>query len=111
MKKTKQYRTYNYKEMKFADLLPIFRSTSYSNYDELDEILLCPECEEWTWVKFNLSSGLLDFFGDLIITSVDVYDGCLRCWIKTEEFNYFGVGIERSIKTLEIGGNGGDDDV
>ena len=34
-------------------------------------------------------------FGDLIITNVDVHDDCLRCWIKTEEFNYFGVGIAR----------------
>lgn len=91
----KKYKVYVHREMRFAELLPLFRSVSYSNYDELAYIILCPECEEWTWVKFNLSSGFLDFFGDLIITNVDVYDDCLRCWIKTEEFNYFGVGIAR----------------
>ena len=85
-----KYRTFAKGQgMKLKDLLPLVRNSGYSNYDELGTITLCLEAEEWTWVKFNLSSGLLDLLGDLTVTSIDAEEDDIRAWIKTDEFNYF----------------------
>lgn len=78
------------KQMKLKELLPMFRSAGYSNYDESGStIILCPECEEWTWVRFNLHNGLLDVLGELNVDSIDIDDNCIRFWIETDDFNYF----------------------
>ena len=86
----KKYHTFQKATMMFKDLLPMIRSAGYSNYDESGtSIILCPECEEWTWVKFNQHSGMLDLLGDLIVSSIDAEDGNIKLWIETKEFNYF----------------------
>ena len=75
---------------KLKELLPLIRCAGYSNYDEAgSNIILCPECEDWTWVKFNINSGLLDLLGELIVTNIDAEDGDIRLWIETDEFNYY----------------------
>lgn len=91
MSEEKKYRTFQRKTMKLKELLPLLRSSGYSNYDEggLD-VILCPECEEWTHVRFNLHSGLLDLLGDLTVESIDAEEGNIVLWIKTDEYNWFG---------------------
>ena len=88
----KKYHHFQRKEAKLKDVLALIRSGAYSNYDEGgDEIVICPECEEWTHVKFNSHSCLLDLLGELIVETISVEDGCLEVWIKTDEFNWFDV--------------------
>ena len=90
MAENNKYHTYQKANgIKLRDLLPLIRSASYSNYDELGTVVICPECEEWTWVEFNLSNCLLDLLGDLIVGSIDADDGKIRLWIRTDEFNWF----------------------
>lgn len=86
-----KYRTFPKKTMLLKDLLPMFRASGYTNYDEAgSNLIICPECEEWTHVKFNLHSGLLPLLGDLIVTDIDANeDGDLIVWIETDEFNWF----------------------
>ncbi len=86
-----QYRTFPKKTMLLKDLLPMFRASGYTNYDEAgSNLIICPECEEWTHVKFNLHSGLLPLLGDLIVTDIDANkDGDLIVWVETDEFNWF----------------------
>ena len=76
--------------MKLKELLPLIRSASYSNLDELGtHIVLCLECEEWTWVDFNSSNCLLDILGDLEIENIDPCDEkTIRLWVKTDDFNW-----------------------
>ena len=82
--------TFKKSSMKLKDLLPLFRSSGYSNYDEAgSNLIICPECEEWTWAKFNLHSGLLDLLGDLDVTYIDTDDGDIKVWVETKAFNYF----------------------
>lgn len=84
------FHTFCKAEITLRELLPLIRMSGYSNHDELGtKIILCPECEEWTWVTFNSSSGFLDLLGDLVVESVDAEDGDIRCWIKTDDFNWF----------------------
>ena len=91
----KKYHRFQQKEAKLKDVLALIRSGAYSNYDEGgDEIVICPECEEWTHVKFNSHSCLLDMLGELIVETISVEDGCLEVWIKTNEFNWFNVNKE-----------------
>lgn len=87
----KQYRTFPKKTMLLKDLLPMFRASGYTNYDEAgSNLIICPECEEWTHVKFNLHSGLLPLLGDLIVTDIDANkDGDLIVWVETDDFNWF----------------------
>ena len=77
--------------MKLREFLPMIRSAGYSNHDELGlPVIICPECEEWTWVEFNsVSCCILDLLGDLIVESIDVDNDKLKLWIKTDEFNWF----------------------
>ena len=77
--------------IKLRALLPMIRSAGYSNYDELGlPVIICPECEEWTWVEFNsVSCCILDLLGDLTVESIDVDDDKLKLWIKTDEYNWF----------------------
>lgn len=77
--------------IKLRDLLPMVRSAGYSNYDELSmPVIICPECEEWTWVEFNsVSCCILDLLGDLTVESIDVDDNKLKLWIKPDEYNWF----------------------
>ena len=82
--------TFKKASMKLKELLPLFRSSGYSNYDEAgNNLIICPECEEWTWAKFNLHSGLLDLLGDLDVTDIDTDDGDIKVWVETKAFNYF----------------------
>ena len=86
----KESHTFEKAEIKLRTILPLLRCSGYSNRDELGtNIILAPECEEWTWVKFNASSGLLDLLGDLIVTSIDGYGGDMLLWIKTDDYNWF----------------------
>ena len=90
IEEAKKYHNFKKSEIKLRDLLPLIRPTGYSNYDELGGgIILCPECEEWTWVEFNLSNGILDLLGDLTVESIDAHDDKIKLWIKTDEFNWF----------------------
>ena len=68
----------------------MIRSSGYDNRDESGtDIVICPECEEWTHVKFNLNSGLLDLLGELTVENIDASDDDIVLWIKTDDFNYF----------------------
>lgn len=75
--------------IKLRDLLPLIRGATYSNYDELGTVVLCPECEEWTWVEMNISNCLFEQLGDLIVEEIDADGDRIRLWIKTDEFNWF----------------------
>ena len=87
----KKHRTFPKKTMLLRDLLPMFQASGYTNYDEAgNNLIICPECEEWTHVKFNLHSGLLPLLGDLIVTTIDANkDGDLIVWVETDDFNWF----------------------
>ena len=87
---TKKYRTFQKKTMLLKELLPLLRSAGYSNYDESGtNIIICPECEGWTHVKFNQNSGLLDLLGDLVVSNIDADGDDIKLWIETKEFNWF----------------------
>ena len=74
------------------DLLPLIRLSGYSNKDEGGKtIRLCPECEEWTHVRFNENSGFLDMLGDLMVESIDADDDEIVLWIETDDYNWFNV--------------------
>ena len=84
--------------MKLKDILPLIRSSGYDNRDEGGtDIIICPECEEWTHVKFNLNSGLLELLGELTVENIDAKDDNIVLWIKTDDFNY----IDGSIMYME----------
>ena len=92
----KKFHTFQKKPAKLKDVLALIRSSCYSNYDEGGEdIIICPECEEWTHVKFNSHSCLLDLLGELTVQSIDAEDGDIQLWIKTDEFNWFCADRER----------------
>lgn len=85
----KKYHRFPKKTAKLKDVLALIRSGAYSNWDEGgDDIVICPECEEWTHVKFNSHSCLLDLLGELTVETISVEDGCLEVWIKTDEYNW-----------------------
>lgn len=85
----KKYHHYTKAEMKLKEILPLIRPAGYSNRDELGySITLCPECEEWTWVKFNASSCILDVLGDLRVESIDAEEGNFKLWIITDDYNW-----------------------
>lgn len=95
MSEEKIYRTFKTKEAPLKEVLQLIRDKSYSNWDEWETIILCPECEEWTHVKINANSGFLDLLGDLIVESIDAEDGNVKLWIKTDEYNWFCADGER----------------
>lgn len=70
-----------------GDILPVLRGGAYSRQDEGQQVMICPECEEFTHVVFNVYSGLLDRLGDLIVTTVDADADCVRLWVKTGKFD------------------------
>ena len=72
---------------KLSEIVEILRDPTYSRSDEQGSVLLCLECEEWTWVEINLASGLLDFLGDIIVENIDIDDNKARLWIKTNPYN------------------------
>ena len=77
-------------EMKLKDVLPMVRGQGIDHRDESGKsIVLQPECEEWTWVRFNANSGLLDVLGDLTVGSIDAEDGDVVLLIKTDDYNWF----------------------
>lgn len=85
-----KYHHYPKTEKRLKEILPLIRSAGYSNRDELGySITLCPECEEWTWVKFNASSCILDVLGDLRVESIDAEEGNFKLWIITDDYNWF----------------------
>lgn len=82
--------TFAKKEMKLKELLPMIRISGYDHSDESgSNIVIRPECENWTWVTFNVNSGLLDLLGDLKVESIDADDDDIVCWVKTDEYNFF----------------------
>lgn len=86
----KKYHHYPKTDKRLKEILPLIRSAGYSNRDELGySITLCPECEEWTWVKFNASSCILDVLGDLRVESIDAEEGNFKLWIITDDYNWF----------------------
>ena len=89
----KKYRHFTKKTMKLRDVLAMIRPASYSNYDECGgKVVICPECEEWTWVEFTASNGLLDLLGDLVVESFNADEnGAIQIWIQTDEFNWFAM--------------------
>ncbi|MCR5566009.1 MAG: hypothetical protein K6F61_04095 [Clostridiales bacterium] len=88
-------RNFRTKTAKLKEILPMIRGGCYSNYDESGmNIVICPECEEWTHVSFNLNSGLIDLLGEITVESIDARDGDILLWIKTDEFNWFCVDGE-----------------
>ena len=90
MSEEKKYKYFQTKEEPLKDVLPLIRSRSYSNWDEGGtKVILCPECEEWTHVEFDVNSGFLDLLGNLIVESVDAEDNAIKLWIKTDEYNWF----------------------
>ena len=91
----KKYHTFQKSRTKLKDILPLIRSSSYSNYDESGtDIIICPECEDWTHVRFNAHSCLLDLLGDLTVENIDAEDSDIRLWIKTDDFNWFDTDKE-----------------
>ena len=85
-----KYRTFPKKTMLLKELLPMFQSSGYSNYDESgSNIIICPECEEWTHVKLNMHSCLLALLGDLKVTDIDADENDIVVWVETDEFNWF----------------------
>lgn len=70
-----------------GDILPVLRGSAYSRQDEGQQVMICPECEEFTHVVFNVYSGLLDRLSDLIVTDLDADDCCVRLWVKTGKFD------------------------
>jgi hypothetical protein len=98
-----KYHYYPKAEMKLKEILPLIRSAGYSNRDELGySITLCPECEEWTWVKLNASSCLLDALGDLRVESIDAEDGNFKVWIITDDYNWFRSPEEKTGKWIHV---------
>jgi len=89
-KEKKKYHCFPKKTAKLKDVLALIRCSSCSNYDEGgDDIIICPECEEWTHVRFNSHSCLLDLLGELTVESISIEDGAFEVWIKTDEYNWF----------------------
>lgn len=95
MSEEKKYRTFKTKEAPLKEVLQLIRDKSYSNWDEGETIILCPECEEWTHVEINANSGFLDLLGDLIVEGINAEDGNVKLWIKTDEYNWFRADGER----------------
>lgn len=109
-KELKKYHHFPKKTAKLKDVLALIRSGAYSNYDEGGEdIIICPECEEWTHVRFNSHSCLLDLLGELTVESISVEDGALEIWIKTDEYNWFSddgkISSEKEKKDERAGEN------
>lgn len=90
----KKYHRFTKKTAKLKDVLALIRGSCYSNYDEGGTIIICPECEEWTHVKFNAHSCLLDLLGDLTVESIDAEEDEIMLWIKTDDYNWFCVTRE-----------------
>lgn len=86
--------------MKLKKLLALLGSGNVDYQDDAQRyIVIRPECEEWTWVRLNLNSGLLELLGDLDVESIDADDGDIAVWVRTESFNCFravgGIDEER----------------
>ena len=95
-KELKKYHRFPKKTAKLKDVIALIRSGAYSNYDEGGEdLIICPECEEWTHVRFNSHSCLLDQLGELTVENISVEDGALEIWIKTDEFNWFNLSQQQ----------------
>lgn len=91
-KEMEKYHRFPKKTAKLKDILALIRSSAGSNYDEGgDDIVIIPECEEWTHVRFNSHCCLLDLLGELTVESISVEDGAFGIWIKTDEYNWFNV--------------------
>ena len=78
------------KKMKLKDLLPMLRSSGYDHRDESGtDIIIAPECEEWTHVKMNLNSGILDLLGELDVQNIDADEDDIVLWVETDRYNFF----------------------
>ena len=73
--------------MKLLDVINMFRSKGYGAADEGLTIILCPECEEWTWIKINVNSPIFNDIGDYIVQSLDISEDELEVWLKTSSYN------------------------
>lgn len=72
-----------------GSLLPLLRSRCYDYDDEQANVILAPECEEWTWVTVNLSSWVLDALADCVVECIDVHDDTLRLWMRTSSYGVY----------------------
>ena len=100
MSEEKKYRSFHTKTAKLKDVLTLIRCGAYSHYDEGGTtITICPECEEWTHVSFDVNSGLLDLLGELTVESIDAGDGKreILLWVKTDDFNWFCADGEKAV--------------
>ena len=77
----------NKKYFKLSDIVGLVVGSGYGHNDELEKIILCLECEEWTWIHLNVSSGLLDDIGDYVVESLSWSEDEFQIWIKTKSFN------------------------
>lgn len=77
----------NKKYFKLSEITQLIIGSGYEHRDELEEIILCLECEEWTWIHLNVSSGLLDDIGDYVVESLSWNEKEFQIWIKTKSFN------------------------
>ena len=75
------------KPIRLGEILELLRDKAFSRKDEQSEIIFAPECESWTWITFNLASGVLDLLQDVLVDEMDVDDGCIRLWVKTKSYN------------------------
>lgn len=92
MSEEEKYHTFPKKTMKLKDLLPLIRMSGYSNKDDGGkDIILSPECEEWTWAKFNENSCFLDLLGDIDVSSIDANEEDIQLWIEADDYNWFDI--------------------
>ena len=75
------------KVLTVKDIVELIRS----DIDHPDEeghtyIRICMEAEEWTHVRINENSVLLDMIGDMVVDSIDADHGDICIWIKTQSF-------------------------
>lgn len=75
------------KKMKFSDVIEILRPSNYDFQDEDANVIICPECEEWTWTHTNLSSFILNLCSDFVVYNICFSNKGIEIWIETASYN------------------------
>ena len=68
------------------DIVELIRSDIDLPNEEGTYIRICMESEEWTHVRINVNSVLLDMVGDMVVHAIDADRDDIRIWIKTQSF-------------------------
>lgn len=89
------------KYFKLSDVVELMRGSGYGHEDQLENIVLCLESEEWTWINLNLSSGVLDDIGDYVVEALSVDNNKAEIWIKTKSYNVPMIWSEWEVKADE----------